>query len=109
MTAFRRLPPWRCTGGLFGAALSILGALTVAGCESAPVRAVRRVEFVRTLFQDRDHGADFHNMRAFFPTAMVRTSGSPSALGQGPQVDVPVSFDFRGTRIDTASFLALTD
>jgi CubicO group peptidase (beta-lactamase class C family) len=105
----RRLRPWRCDGGLCVIVLSILGALTVAGCESAPVRAVRRVEFVRTLFQDRDHVADFHNMRAFFPTARVRASGSPSALAQGSQVDLPVSFDFRGTRIDTASFLALTD
>ena len=105
----RRLRPWRCDGGLCVVVLSILGALTVAGCESAPVRAVRRVEFVRTLFQDRDHVADFHNMRAFFPTVRVRASGSPSALAQGSQVDLPVSFDFRGTRIDTASFLTLTD
>jgi CubicO group peptidase (beta-lactamase class C family) len=105
----RRLRPWRCDGGLCVVVLSILGALTVAGCESAPVRAVRRVEFVRTLFQDRGHVADFHNMRAFFPTVRVRASGSPSALVQGSQVDLPVSFDFRGTRIDTVSFLALTD
>jgi CubicO group peptidase (beta-lactamase class C family) len=105
----RRLLARRCTRGLLVAALSILGALTVVGCESPPVRAVRRVEFVRTLFQDRDHVADFHNMRAFFPTAVVRASGNPSALAQGQQVDLPVSFDFRGTRIDTASFLALTD
>lgn len=105
----RRLSPSHCTGGRWVAALAILGALTVAGCASAPVRAVRRVEFVRTLFQDRDHVADFRNMRAFFPTAMVRASGSPSALAQGAQVDLPVSFDFRGNRIDTASFLEQTD
>src|ERR1700724_2643366 len=97
----RRLRPWRCDGGLCVVVLSIMGALTVAGCESAPVRAVRRVEFVRTLFRDRDHVADFHNMRPFSPTASVRASGSPSALAQGPKVDLPVSFDFRGTRMDT--------
>lgn len=105
----RRFPVSRCTGGRCVAVLSILGALTVVGCESAPVRAVRRVEFVRTLFQDRDHVADFRNMRAFFPTVMVRASGSPSALAQGAQVDLPVSFDFRGNGIDTASFLEQSD
>src|SRR5882757_9171071 len=105
----RRFPPSRCTGGRCVAALSILGALTVVGCESAPVRAVRRVEFVRTLFRDRDHVVDFRNMRAFFPTVRVQASGSPSALAQGAQVDLPVSFDFRGNRIDTASFLEQSD
>ena len=70
---------------------------------------MRRVEFVRTLFQDRDHVADFRNMSAFFHAAVVRASGSPSALAQGSQVDLPAAFDFRGTRIDTASFLAVTD
>ncbi len=99
----------RRLGGLFLVASSLLGALTEVGCESAPVRAVRRVEFVRTLFRDRDHVADFRNMRAFFPAVTVRASGRPSALAQGPQVDLPVSFDFHGSRIDTASFLALTD
>src|ERR1700733_12975501 len=89
-------------GFLLPAALAIL-ALTVSGC--APVRAVRRVEFTRTLFSDRDHVADFRNMRAFFPAAKVAASGSPSVLAQGPQVDLPASFDFRGTHIDTASFL----
>ena len=101
--------PWHCPGGLLAAAFSMLGALTVAGCDTGPVRAVRRIEFARTLFKDRDHVAEFRNMRAFFPTAVVRASGSPSELAQGPQVDLPASFDFRGTRIDTASFLALTD
>jgi CubicO group peptidase (beta-lactamase class C family) len=95
--------------GLLAAALTLLGPLTIAGCQSPPVRAVRRVEFVRTLFQDRDHVSDFRNMSAFFHAAVVRTSGSASALAQGSQVDLPVSFDFRGTRIDTASFLAVTD
>ena len=90
----------------FAAAVAIL-ALTVAAC--APVRAVRRVEFTRTLFSDRDHVADFRTMRAFFPAARVAASGSPSVLAQGPSVDLPASFDFRGTRIDTASFLTLTD
>ena len=94
-------------GFLLAAALAILGSLTVGGC--APVRAVRRVEFTRTLFSDRDHVADFRNMRAFFPAARVAASGRPSVLAQGPQVDLPASFDFRATRIDTASFLALTD
>jgi CubicO group peptidase (beta-lactamase class C family) len=91
---------------LFAAAVAIL-SLTVVGCAS--VRAVRRVEFTRTLFSDRDHVADFRNMRAFFPAARVAASGSPSVLARGPQVDLPASFDYRGTRIDTASFLALTD
>jgi CubicO group peptidase (beta-lactamase class C family) len=91
---------------LFATAVAIL-ALTVVGC--APVRAVRRVEFTRTLFSDRDHVADFRTMRAFFPAARVAASGSPSVLAQGPEVDLPASFDFRGTPIDTASFLALTD
>src|SRR5271156_4632039 len=94
-------------GFLLAAALAILGSLTVGGC--APVRAVRRVEFTRTLFSDRDHVADFRTMRAFFPAARVAASGRPSVLAQGPQVDLPASFDFRATRIDTASFLALTD
>jgi len=94
---------------LLTAALSILGALTVAGCETPPVRAVRRVEFVRTLFRDRDHVADFRNMRAFFPSVKVPASGSPSVLAQGSQVDLPASFDFRGNRIDTASFVAGSD
>jgi len=106
---YRRLLPRHCTGGLCAAVLSILGAVTVVGCQTPPVRAVRRVEFVRTLFQDRDHVADFRNMKAFFPTVTVRAPGSPSALAEGAQVDLPVSFDFRGTRVDTASFLALTD
>lgn len=100
---------WRCVGSLGAAALSILGALTVAGCESPPVRAVRRVEFVRSLFRDRDHVADFRHMKAFFPAARVPTSRVASALAQGPQVDLPASFDFRAQRIDTASFLARTD
>jgi len=39
----------------------------------------------------------------------VRASGSPSVLEQGRQVDLPASFDFRGARIDTGSFLDLTD
>ena len=82
---------------------------TLAGCNTEPVRTVRRIEFVRTLFQDRDHVADFRNMRAYFPTAVVRSSGSTSVLAQGTPVDLPTSFDFRGTRIDTASFLELTD
>ena len=94
-------------GFLLAAALAILGSLTVGGC--APVRAVRRVEFTRTLFSDHDHVADFRNIRAFFPVAKVAASGRPSVLAQGPQVDLPASFDFRATRIDTASFLALTD
>jgi CubicO group peptidase (beta-lactamase class C family) len=99
------------TRGLcFGAiALSVLAALTSTGCSTEPVRAVRRVEFVRTLFKDRDHVADFRNMKAYFPAALVRASGSPSVLEQGTSVDLPTSFDFRGTRIDTAAFLALTD
>jgi CubicO group peptidase (beta-lactamase class C family) len=103
------LLPRLSTGGLLTAALVFLGLLTVAGCATPPVRAVRRVEFVRTLFRDRDHVADFRNMKAFFPTVRVRTAGSPSALIQGSPVDLPASFDFRGTRIDTTSFLALTD
>ena len=90
-------------------ALSILGALIVVGCQTPPVRAVRRVEFARTLFRDRDHVADFRNMKAFFPTVRVPKAGSPSALTQGSPVDLPGSFDFRGTRIDTTSFLASTD
>src|SRR5580698_7962044 len=94
---------------LLTATLSILGALTVAGCETPPVRAVRRVEFVRTLFRDRDHVADFRNMRAFFPSVKVPASGSPSVLAQGAQIDLPASFDFRGNRIDTASFVAGSD
>src|SRR5579872_5747572 len=91
------------------AALSMLAALAFAGCTSEPVRAVRRVEFVRTLFKDRDHVADFRNMKAYFPTAVVQASGNPSVLERGDEVDLPASFDFRGNRIDTASFLALTD
>ena len=90
-------------------ALSMLGLLMVSGCSTEPVRSVRRVEFVRTLFKDRDHVADFRNMKAYFPTTVVRASGSPSELAQGQQVDLPTSFYFRGTRIDTASFLELTD
>jgi len=101
--------PLRCSDGLLAALLSLLAALTSAGCQTAPVRAVRRIEFVRTLFQDRDHVADFRNMKAFFPSVKVSSSHSPSALPQGPEVELPVSFDFRGTRIDTAEFLALTD
>lgn len=81
----------------------------LSGCSSAPVRAVRRVEFVRTLFKDRDHVADFRNMKAYFSSAPVRASGNPSVLAQGPQVDLPTSFDFRGARIETAAFLDLTD
>ena len=99
----------RCSGGLFVAALSLLGALAVAGCSSGPVRAVRRIEFVRTLFTDRDHVADFRNMKAYFPTDVVRSSGSPSVLEEGRQVELPASFDFRGARMATASFLADTD
>ena len=95
--------------GLLAAALSVLAALSVAGCEIAPIRAVRRVEFVRTLFRDRDHVADFRNMKAFFPTVRVPKAGSPSAITQGSRVDLPTSFDFRGTRIDTAPFLTSTD
>jgi len=79
------------------------------GCQSPPVRAVRRVEFVRTLFSDRDHVADFRNMKAFFPAIKVRASGSPSVLAGGSPADLPASFDFRGTRIDTASFLDVSD
>ncbi len=104
-TSFPRLS----TSGLLAAGLSVLGALTVVGCESTPVRAVRRVEFVRTLFRDRDHVADFRDMKAFFPTVKVPRAGSPSALAEGASVDLPASFDFRGTRIDTAAFLADTD
>ena len=104
--AFRAVPSF---SGLFAVALSTLGALTIAGCQSPPVRAVRRVEFVRTLFRDRDHVADFRNMKAFFPTVRVPAAGSPSALTQGSPVDLPESFDFRGVRIDTTSFLASTD
>lgn len=95
--------------GRFAAALMMLGALALAGCQSAPVRAVRRVEFVRTLFQDRDHVADFRNMSAFFHAATVRAAATASALPQGAQVDLPAVFDFHGARIDTASFLTLTD
>jgi CubicO group peptidase (beta-lactamase class C family) len=95
--------------GLFAPTLAVLGALLVAGCQTPPVRAVRRVDFVRTLFRDRDHVADFRNMKAFFPTTRVPAGGSPSVLLQGSQVDLPPSFDFRGTRIDTTAFLALTD
>src|ERR1700722_11369407 len=94
---------------LLTAALSILGALTVAGCQTPPVRAVRRVEFVRTLFRDRDHVADFRNMRAFFPAVKVATSGRASVLAQGSRIDLPASFAFRATRIDTASFVASSD
>jgi CubicO group peptidase (beta-lactamase class C family) len=97
------------TGCLFAATLALLGALTLAGCATPPVRAVRRVEFIRTLFRNRDHVADFRNMKAFFPSVRVPTAGSPSALTQGSPVDLPASFDFRGARIDTTSFLALTD
>ena len=96
-------------GRLLAVTFAMLGALTVLGCQSAPVRAVRRVQFVRTLFQDRDHVADFRNMGAFFHTVRVRASGAPSALARGASVDLPVAFEFRGTRIDTASFLKLTD
>jgi CubicO group peptidase (beta-lactamase class C family) len=96
-------------GSLLAVTFAMLGALTVVGCQSAPVRAVRRVQFVRTLFRDRDHVADFRNMGAFFHTVRVPASGAPSAMAQGAQVDLPGAFDFRGTRIDTASFLKLTD
>jgi len=48
-------------------------------------------------------------MKAFFPAIRVAASGRPSVFAQGAQVDLPASFDFRGTRIDTASFLTLTD
>jgi CubicO group peptidase (beta-lactamase class C family) len=99
----------RCTEGLFATAVAILIALTLAGCATPPVRAVRRIEFLRTLFRDRDHVADFRNMKAFFSTAKVRASGRPSELAQGPQGDLPASFEFRGTRIDAASFLDVTD
>ena len=87
----------------------MMAALTSSGCTTEPVRAVRRIEFVRTLFKDRDHVADFRNMKAYFPTAVVRASGSPSVLEEGAGIDLPASFDFHGTRIDTGSFLALTD
>jgi CubicO group peptidase (beta-lactamase class C family) len=70
---------------------------------------VRRVEFVRTLFSDRDHVADFRNMKAFFPAVRIPASGRPSVLALGPQVELPASFAFRATQIDTASFLAVTD
>ena len=93
---------WRGSRRLLLAAVSLLAALTVAGCSVGPVRAVRRVEFVSTLFQDRDHVADFRNMKAFFPAAAVRSSGSPSALAQGSPVELPSSFEFRGVPIDTA-------
>ena len=73
------------------------------------MRAVRRVEFVRTLFSDRDHVADFRNMKAFFPAVRIPASGRPSVLALGPQVELPASFAFRTTQIDTASFLAVTD
>jgi CubicO group peptidase (beta-lactamase class C family) len=89
--------------------LSILCALTVVGCQTPPVRAVRRVEFVRTLFRDRDHVGAFRHMKDFFPAARVAAAGTASALPEGPQVDLPTSFDFRGTPTDTASFLARTD
>ena len=95
--------------GRFAATWAVLAALMVAGCQTPPVRAVRRVEFVRTLFRDRDHVADFRNMKGFFPTDRVPAGGTPSVLMQGSQVDLPASFDFRGSRIDTTSFLALTD
>jgi CubicO group peptidase (beta-lactamase class C family) len=95
--------------GPLAAALPVLAALLVIGCQTAPVRAVRRVEFVRTLFRDRDHVADFRNMKAYFPVARVPKAARPSALTPGPEADLPASFDFRGTRIDTASFLASTD
>lgn len=101
--------PWRFTSGLCAAALSILCALTVVGCQTPPVRAVRRVEFVRTLFRDRDHVGDFRHMKDFFPAARVAAAGTASALPEGPQVNLPTSFDFRGTPTDTASFLAVTD
>ena len=91
------------------AALSMLAALALTGCTSEPVRAVRRVEFVRTLFKDRDHVADFRNMKAYFPTAVVHATGNPSVLEQAGEVELPASFDFRGNRIDTNSFLTLTD
>jgi CubicO group peptidase (beta-lactamase class C family) len=48
-------------------------------------------------------------MDAFFHAARVRASGSPSALTQGTLVDLPEEFGFRGTHVDTASFLAITD
>jgi hypothetical protein len=85
----------------------MLAMLTLAGC--TPVRAVRRVELLSTLFDVHDHVADFRNMKAYFPISTVQASGTPSELEQGDQILLPASFDFRGTPMDTAGFLASTD
>jgi CubicO group peptidase (beta-lactamase class C family) len=94
---------------LLAAALSLLCTLTLVACQTPPIRAVRRIEFVRTLFSNRDHVADFRNMKSFFPAAKVPAAGTPGPLTQGPQLNLPTTFDFRGTPINTASFLTLTD
>src|SRR5262245_60166852 len=94
---------------LLAAALSILCTLTLVSCQTPPIRGIRRIEFVRTLFSDRDHVSDFRNMKSFFSVAKVPASGNPSPLSEGPQIDLPTTFDFRGARLDTISFLTLTD
>jgi len=93
--------------GFLAAVFSMLAVLTLTGC--APVRAVRRVELLSTLFEVHDHVADFRNMKAYFPIATVQASGNPSELEQGAETELPASFDFRGAKIDTAGFLAQTD
>lgn len=107
----RSKPPWLPGSALRAATSLILAALVLAlaGCQTPPVRAVRRVEFVRTLFSNRDHVADFRNMKSYFPAIKIPASSKPGVLSQGEPAELPASFDFNGNRIETASFLDVTD
>lgn len=58
------------------------------------------------LFRGAPQVENFRQMSTIYPSRVIRRAASPSALPQGPRIELPTAFAFQGRSLETARFLA---
>ncbi len=72
-------------------------------------REAQRLAFAATLFSGAEQYEHFGRLDQYFPTVEVGAPSQPYAFPAGDPIAMPAAFTYRGTTVDTESFLEETD
>jgi len=72
-------------------------------------RELRRISFAISLFSGSEQYENFNRMTELYPTTTMAAAETPYQFEDGEPISLPASFVYKGTVVESETFLAETD
>ena len=72
-------------------------------------RELRRISFAISLFSGSEQYENFNRMTELYPTTTMAAAETPYQFEDGEPISLPTSFVYKGTVVESETFLAETD